>query len=89
VGDRFRSRLGAASFFLLAPYLLYEAIDRLITGAHVDAEPLAIALTASSVAPEPLLGFAKLRLGPAPWLRRHRRRGRSEFSCALPRRSLR
>src|SRR5262249_7169472 len=53
----------AASFFLLAPYFLYEAVARLIHGTEANAAPLAIALTASSVVLMPLLGWAKLRLG--------------------------
>jgi hypothetical protein len=53
----------AGSFFLLAPYVLCEAVDRLIHGTRPDATVLAIALTASSVALLPLLGRAKLRLG--------------------------
>jgi Cation efflux family len=53
----------AASFFLLVPYFLYEAIYRLITGEQAEAAPLAIALTASSLVLMPLLGWAKVRLG--------------------------
>ena len=53
----------AASFFLLAPYFLYEAVHRLITGEQAEATTLAIALTASSLVLMPLLGWAKLRLG--------------------------
>lgn len=56
-------RLVAASFFLLTPYFLYEAVDRLINGTRANAAPFAIALTASSILLMPLLGFAKLRLG--------------------------
>jgi Cation efflux family len=52
-----------ASFFLLAPWLVYEAAARLIHGTEANAAPLAIALTASSVVLMPLLGLAKLRLG--------------------------
>jgi divalent metal cation (Fe/Co/Zn/Cd) transporter len=53
----------AASFLLLARYLLYQAADRLIHGTQANAAPLAIALTASSVVLMPLLGWTKLRLG--------------------------
>lgn len=53
----------AASFFLLAPYFLYEAVRRLVTGAEAEATVLAVALTASSLVLMPLLGWAKLRLG--------------------------
>lgn len=61
--ERRAQRWVAASFFLLAPYFLYEAVVRLITGTQPSAAPLAIVLTASSVVLMPLLGWAKLRLG--------------------------
>ncbi len=61
--ERRAQRWVAASFFLLAPYFLYEAVVRLINGTQPSAAPLAIALTASSVLLMPLLGWAKLRLG--------------------------
>ncbi len=61
--ERRAQRWVASSFFLLAPYVLYEAIDRLVNGTQAEAAPLAIALTASSVVLMPLLGWAKLRLG--------------------------
>jgi divalent metal cation (Fe/Co/Zn/Cd) transporter len=53
----------AASFFLLAPYFVIEAVRKLIGGEGADATVLAIALTSSAVVLMPLLGFAKLRLG--------------------------
>ena len=61
--ERRAQRWVAASFFVLAPYFLYEAVVRLINGTQPSAAPLAIALTASSVLLMPLLGWAKLRLG--------------------------
>jgi Cation efflux family len=61
--ERRAQRWVAASFFLLAPYFLYEAIARLVDGTEANAAPLAIALTASSIVLMPLLGWAKLRLG--------------------------
>jgi divalent metal cation (Fe/Co/Zn/Cd) transporter len=53
----------AGSFFLLAPYFLYEAIHRLAVGEAAETHTLGIVLTATSVAGMPLLGWAKLRLG--------------------------
>ena len=61
--ERRAQRWVAVSFFLLTPYFLYEAIDRLLNGTRANAAPLAIALTALSLVVMPLLGFAKLRLG--------------------------
>lgn len=53
----------AASFFLLVPYILYESVSRLVSGAEPERSWLAIGLLASSVVLMPLLGWAKLRLG--------------------------
>jgi divalent metal cation (Fe/Co/Zn/Cd) transporter len=53
----------AGSFFLLAPYFIYEAVHRLIVGEAAQARTLGIVLTATSVLGMPLLGYAKLRLG--------------------------
>jgi hypothetical protein len=53
----------AASFFVLAPYFVFEAIRKLIAGGAVEAHPLAIVITASAVVLMPALGWAKLRLG--------------------------
>jgi divalent metal cation (Fe/Co/Zn/Cd) transporter len=61
--ERRAQRWVAGSFFLLAPYFLYEAIHRLVVGEAAETHTLAIALTASSVVGMPLLGAAKLRLG--------------------------
>jgi divalent metal cation (Fe/Co/Zn/Cd) transporter len=52
----------AASFFLLAPYFVIEAIRKLSNGGDTHATVLAIALTASAIVVMPLLGHAKLRL---------------------------
>lgn len=53
----------AASFFLLAPYFVIEAVRKLISGDGADATVLGIALTSSAIVLMPLLGRAKLRLG--------------------------
>jgi len=61
--ERRAQRWVAASFFLFVPFILLEAVHRLIDGTQVEATALAIALTASSVVLMPLLGWAKLQLG--------------------------
>src|SRR4051794_15258347 len=61
--ERRAQRWVAGSFFLLAPYFLYEAIHRLAVGEAAETHTLGIVLTASSVIGMPLLGWAKLRLG--------------------------
>jgi hypothetical protein len=53
----------AASFFLLAPYFVVEAIRKLINGGDTHVTALAVALTMSAIVLMPLLGWAKLRLG--------------------------
>lgn len=55
-------KLVAAQFFLLAPYVAFEAIHRLITGERPDVSWLGMALAATSVIGMPLLGLAKVRL---------------------------
>jgi hypothetical protein len=52
----------AASFFLLAPYFVLEAVRKLIDGSDARATALAVALTLSAIVLMPLLGWAKLRL---------------------------
>ncbi len=53
----------AASFFLLAPFFLVEAIRKLIDGGETEITVLAVALTISAIVLMPLLGWVKLRLG--------------------------
>jgi divalent metal cation (Fe/Co/Zn/Cd) transporter len=53
----------AASFFVLAPVFVVEAIRKLIDGGETHATVLAIALPASAIVLMPLLGAAKLKLG--------------------------
>jgi divalent metal cation (Fe/Co/Zn/Cd) transporter len=55
-------KLVAAQFFLLAPYVAFEAVHRLITGERPDVSWVGMALAASSVIGMPLLGIAKVRL---------------------------
>jgi divalent metal cation (Fe/Co/Zn/Cd) transporter len=52
----------AASFFLLAPYFVVEAIRKLLDGGETHTTVLAVAVTASAIVLMPLLGWAKLRL---------------------------
>ena len=61
--ERRAQRWVAASFFLLAPYLMLEAIRKLISGGPTDTTFLAIGLTISATVLMPALGWAKLELG--------------------------
>ena len=55
-------KLVAVQFFLLAPYVTFEALRHLLGGAHAETSWLGIALTTSSLIGMPLLGVAKRRL---------------------------
>ncbi len=52
-----------ASFFVLAPFFVIEAIRKLINGSETKVTVLAVALTISAIVLMPLLGWVKLRLG--------------------------
>lgn len=60
--ERRAQKLVAVQFFVLAPYITYEALQKLVTGEHPDVSPLGIALTASSAVVMPILGTKKRRL---------------------------
>jgi divalent metal cation (Fe/Co/Zn/Cd) transporter len=60
--ERRAQKLVAVQFFLLAPYVTFEAIRHLVGGAHAETSWLGIALTTSSLIGMPLLGVAKRRL---------------------------
>jgi divalent metal cation (Fe/Co/Zn/Cd) transporter len=53
----------AISFFLLAPYLAYAAITKLLAGQHPETSWVGIALSAVSLTWMPVLGVLKKRLG--------------------------
>jgi divalent metal cation (Fe/Co/Zn/Cd) transporter len=61
--ERTAQRLVAASFLLLIPFFVYEAIHRMIVGSEPTTSALGIAVTASAIVLMPALGWAKLRLG--------------------------
>jgi divalent metal cation (Fe/Co/Zn/Cd) transporter len=56
-------KLVAVSFFLLAPYVAYEALSTLISGDHPATSVVGIVLAASSLVLMPYLGVAKKRIG--------------------------
>jgi divalent metal cation (Fe/Co/Zn/Cd) transporter len=55
-------KLVAIQFFLLAPYVAFEAVHTLVTGEQPETSWLGIALVTSSVVGMPFLGIAKRRL---------------------------
>ena len=52
-----------ASFFLLVPYIVVEAVNQLISGGGAQGSWIGVALAATDAALMPLLGRAKKRLG--------------------------
>lgn len=55
-------RIVAVQFFILAPYVGYEAVSKLVTGDHPDTSWIGIALVTTSAIGMPLLGRAKQNL---------------------------
>ena len=55
-------KLVAIQFFLLAPYVGYEAIEHLASAERPEVSTLGMALTATSLVGMPLLGIAKQRV---------------------------
>ena len=55
-------RLVAIQFFLLAPYLTFEAIQHLASAERPEVSVLGMVLTATSLMGMPLLGIAKQRV---------------------------
>jgi divalent metal cation (Fe/Co/Zn/Cd) transporter len=53
----------AVTFFLLAPYIAYDAITTLIAQDHAQTSWLGIGLSIASLTTMPILGIAKRRLG--------------------------
>lgn len=55
--------LVAAQFFILAPFITYEGMEKLVTGGDVETSWLGIGLTIATLAICQPLGLAKRRLG--------------------------
>lgn len=55
-------KLVAIQFFLLAPYVTFEAVQALLTSEHAEVSALGMVLTATSLIGMPLLGVAKQRV---------------------------
>lgn len=61
--ERRAQKLVAVSFWLLVPYVVVEAVYKLVTSANPETSYLGIGLTISSLILMPALGKAKHRLG--------------------------
>lgn len=55
-------KLVAIQFFILAPYVAFEAIRQLASAAHPETSVIGMVLTATSLVGMPILGVAKQRL---------------------------
>jgi divalent metal cation (Fe/Co/Zn/Cd) transporter len=61
--ERRAQRAVAVSFMLLAPYVAFESVRDLVTGAEPETSWVGVALALSSIVLMPLLARAKHRLG--------------------------
>jgi divalent metal cation (Fe/Co/Zn/Cd) transporter len=75
-------KLVAVQFFLLAPYVGFEAIKSLIGGEHPDVSWVGIGLAIGSVIFMPMLGIAKQRLADQLGSAATAGEGRQNMLCA-------
>jgi divalent metal cation (Fe/Co/Zn/Cd) transporter len=75
-------KLVAVQFFLLAPYVAFEAVRHLVTAHEVETSVLGMALTATSLVGMPLLGIAKQRLADTLGSSATRGEGAQNLLCA-------
>jgi divalent metal cation (Fe/Co/Zn/Cd) transporter len=80
--ERRAQRLVAAQFFVLAPYVAFEAARTLATGERPDASWVGIGLAAGSVVLMPALGIAKQRLADKIGSAATKGEGRQNMLCA-------
>ena len=76
-------RLVAAQFFLLAPYVGYQALHALATGDRPEASWLGIALALTSAVGMPMLGVAKRRIGEQLGSKATRGEGMQNVLCGF------
>jgi divalent metal cation (Fe/Co/Zn/Cd) transporter len=75
-------KLVAVQFFLLAPYVTFEALHQLLAGDEPEASWLGIALVTSSAIGMPFLGIAKRRLADTLGSVATRGEGTQNLLCA-------
>ncbi len=80
--ERTAQRLVAVSFFLLAPYIAYEATRALAIEHHADTTWLGVGLCVATLSICPWLGRAKLRLGAQLGSSATAGEGRQNLICA-------
>jgi divalent metal cation (Fe/Co/Zn/Cd) transporter len=69
-------------FFLLAPYVGFEAVQHLVTGHEPEVSVLGMVLTATSLVGMPVLGIAKQRLAKTLVSPATRGEGTQNLLCA-------
>ena len=85
LSDRAETRaqkLVAIQFFVLAPYVAFEAVHKLITGEAASTSWIGIALVTSSLIGMPILGIAKRRLADTLGSVATRGEGTQNLLCA-------
>jgi DNA-binding transcriptional ArsR family regulator len=75
-------KLVAIQFFLLAPYVAFEAVHKLVTGEQPQTSWLGVALVTSSLIGMPVLGIAKRRLADTLGSVATRGEGTQNLLCA-------
>lgn len=80
--ERRAQKLVAVQFFVLAPYVAFEAVHKLVGSAEPETSLLGIGLTASSLVGMPLLGRAKRRLAVTLDSRATHGEGTQNLLCA-------
>lgn len=80
--ERRAQKLVALQFFVLAPYVGFEAAQQLWRGDHPDASWIGIALAATSAITMPYLGIAKQRLAERLGSPATKGEGRQNMLCA-------
>lgn len=83
VSERQAQKWVAISFYLLAPYVVAEAIETLIEGAAAETSWIGIGLTAGTLLLCPWLGLAKQRIGAKLESRATYGEGTQNVLCAI------
>jgi divalent metal cation (Fe/Co/Zn/Cd) transporter len=80
--ERKAQKLVAVQFFLLAPYVAFEAVHKLLAGEQPETSWLGIALVTTSLVGMPYLGIAKRRLAETLGSVATRGEGTQNLLCA-------
>jgi divalent metal cation (Fe/Co/Zn/Cd) transporter len=75
-------KIVAIQFFILAPYVAYEAVRHLLGAEHPEISVLGMGLTATSLVGMPFLGIAKRRLADTLGSSATRGEGAQNLLCA-------